>query len=75
MEKEMAIHSSILAWRMDRKAWQATVHGVARVGHDSATKKHTHTHTLGLPPLILKHRDSALVTLLCPQTWYSAKKQ
>ena len=25
-----------LAWRipMDRGAWQATVHGVARVGHD-----------------------------------------
>ena len=32
----MATHSSILAWRlpMDRGAWQATVHGVARVGHD-----------------------------------------
>ena len=23
---------------MDRGAWQATVHGVARVGHDLATK-------------------------------------
>ena len=23
---------------MDRRAWQATVHGVARVGHDLATK-------------------------------------
>ena len=31
LEKEMTIHSSILAWRipMDRGAWQATVHGVA----------------------------------------------
>ena len=30
LEKEMATHSSILAWRipMDRGAWQATVHGV-----------------------------------------------
>ena len=45
MEKEMATHSSILAWRMDRRAWQATVHGVTIVGHDSATKTHTHTHT------------------------------
>ena len=28
----MATHSGILAWRipMDRKAWQATVHGVAK---------------------------------------------
>ena len=23
---------------MDREAWQATVHGVARVGHDLVTK-------------------------------------
>ena len=32
----MATHSSIHAWRipMDRGAWQATVHGVTRVGHD-----------------------------------------
>ena len=32
----MAIHSSILAWRipMDRGAWQATVHGIARAGHN-----------------------------------------
>ena len=36
----MAIHSSLLAWRipMDRGAWQATVHGFARVRHDLATK-------------------------------------
>ena len=30
LEEEMANHSSILA--MGRGAWQATVHGVARVG-------------------------------------------
>ena len=31
LEEGMAIHSSILAWRipLDRGAWQATVHGVA----------------------------------------------
>ena len=30
LEKEMATHASILAWkiRTDRGAWQATVHGV-----------------------------------------------
>ena len=40
LEKEMGTHSSILAWRIpkDRGAWQATVHGVARVGHNLATK-------------------------------------
>ena len=32
LEEGMAIHSSILAWRipMDREAWQATVLGVAK---------------------------------------------
>ena len=36
----MATHSDILAWKspMDRGAWQATVHGVTRGGHDLATK-------------------------------------
>ena len=32
LEEGMATHSSVLAWRipMDRRAWQATVHGVAQ---------------------------------------------
>ena len=33
LEKEMATHSSILAWTenaMDREAWQVTVHKVAK---------------------------------------------
>ena len=36
LEQGMTTHSSILAWRspMDRGAWQAIVHGVARVRHD-----------------------------------------
>ena len=40
LEKEMATHSSILALKnsMDSGAWWATVHGVARVRHDLATK-------------------------------------
>ena len=39
LEKEMATHSTILAWRiMDRGAWQATVEGIARVRHDLSTK-------------------------------------
>ena len=34
LEKGMATHSSILAWRipMDRGAWRATAHGVAKSG-------------------------------------------
>ena len=40
LEKEIATHTSILAWRtpMDRRAWQATVHAVARVRYDLAAK-------------------------------------
>ena len=36
LEKGMAIHSSILAWRIPWTvgAWQSTVHGVTRVRHD-----------------------------------------
>ena len=32
LEEGMATHSNILAWRipMDRGAWQATVHGIAK---------------------------------------------
>ena len=33
----MATHSSILTW--DRRAWQATVHGVLRVRHDLAAQQ------------------------------------
>ena len=40
LEKEMATNSSTLAWRIpkDTGTWQATVPGVARVGHNLATK-------------------------------------
>ena len=44
MEKEMATHSSILAWEISRTEEPG---GIARVGHDLVTKttiKHTHTH-------------------------------
>ena len=30
LEKEMATYSSILAYSMDREAWGAAVHGVAK---------------------------------------------
>ena len=40
LEEEIATHSSILAWKnpMNRRAWQATVHGVTRVRYDLMTK-------------------------------------
>ena len=30
LEKRMDIHSSILTWRIDRRTWQATGHGVTK---------------------------------------------
>ena len=57
LEKEMATHSSILAWRipMDRGSWQATVHGVRRVGHNLLTKLLGEAHQLKLPTLTRHH--------------------
>ena len=48
LEKGMATHSSILAWRIPwtGAAWWATVHGVARVGHDLATEPPNHHQRL-----------------------------
>ena len=47
--EDMATHSSILAWRtpMDKGAWQATVHGVAKsqIQLSNLARAHTHTHT------------------------------
>ena len=44
LEKEMATHSSILAWKIHgQRSLVATVQGVARVGHDLATKTTTTT--------------------------------
>ena len=45
LEKEMTTHSSILAWKipMDRGAWWATVHGVAKSQTRLSDKEHTHT--------------------------------
>ena len=42
--KEMAIRSSILAWKILRGSRAATVHGVARVGHGLATNQQQHGH-------------------------------
>ena len=49
LEKEMATHSSILAWESHRqRSWQATVRRVSRVGHDLATKTTITSCSLGL---------------------------
>ena len=44
LEEGKAINSGILAWRipMDRGAWQATIHGVAKSGTQLSNYAHTH---------------------------------
>ena len=46
LETEMATQSGILVWgnAVGGGAWRATVHGVARVGHDLVTKPPPTTH-------------------------------
>ena len=69
LEEGMTTHSSILTWRipMDRGTWWATVHGVAKVGHDWATELNWTKLKLCLtlcypvdcsPPGSSVHRDS-----------------
>ena len=40
LEKEMAIHTSNLAWEIPWMEESDRVHGVARVGHNIVTRNH-----------------------------------
>ena len=64
LEKEMAAHSSILAWKnpKNKGAWWATVHGLQTVRHDLVTK-HTCTH-VSVFNLRIWNADSMLRAIL-----------
>ena len=49
LEKEMATHSSILAWRIPCTEEPGGLQSMElqKVGHDRATNTHTHKHTHG----------------------------
>ena len=76
LEKEMATHSSILAWEnpMDGGAWWATVHGVAksrtRLSDFTFTFFFTYEHSKVLYKSALRHL-SLLFTFLCNKLNYS----
>ena len=74
LEKKMATHPSILAWRipMDREAWQATVHRVAKeLEHDLASKQQLASKkdkTLSPQAVSIaavKHLDTGGFTFIC----------
>ena len=61
LEKEMATRSRFLPGESHgRGAWQATVHGITRIGHDLGTK---------LPPLHSKHFVKHLFTFGHHAAW------
>ena len=56
LEKEMGIHSSVLAWRIlgtEEPGRLQSVHGVARVGHDLQTKERKRRAMKTIPPYLL----------------------
>ena len=63
-EEGIATHSSMLAWRipMDRGAWRATVHGIAKSQtprRDSLSHTHTHTHTQVMVMILVTGDDDS----------------
>ena len=77
LEKEVATHSSILAYRMpvDRGAWQAIVRGVTRVRHDLATKPPPPPHLaqicrIVMPQCECQHLPSHVSGRREPSPWY-----
>ena len=66
LEKEMAIHSSTIAWKnpMDRGAWQATVYGVAK----SQTRLSDFTSLQGTLDTVLNATDTEMSSSqFCPE--------
>ena len=69
----MATHSSILAWKMERGAWQAIVHGATT----SWTQKSTHAHIINSHyafVLLLPSSSHGLPTSLREAIKYAERK-
>ena len=53
------LQNSCLVNPMDREAWQATVHGFTRVGHDLATNPPPHVYQAYVASLLFRGREAA----------------
>ena len=78
LEKELAIHSSVLAWKksIDREAWWVTVHGVAK-SHTWLSDWHFHYGSLYSTPGQFLHLPYAANTILAfpENSDYCSKKE
>ena len=74
LEKEMATHSNILAWRIPRteEPGRFPVHGVARVGHNLATTPPPPTTTYTCKYVIWKSLD--VINTLYPEQQVKSQK-
>ena len=74
LEKEMATHSSILAWRIPRaeKPGRRQSLGLQRVRHDWATNTHTHTHNSTPEGSLSPCRDTTRSYPSMSQKWISS---
>ena len=76
LEKRMATHSSILAWgiHMDRGAWQAAVHGVAK---NQTRLSNLQTHLLGggaNSPLSYTYWKKSLFLIFIQNDFFALKR-
>ena len=71
LEKEMATHSSILAWKnpMDRGAWQAAVHGVTKSWTQLSTHMQLQASSITWQEAIRTHHHSMMFLLPKSITW------
>ena len=83
LEKEMATHSIILAWRIPRTGEPDRLQsmGLQRVGHKWTTNTHAHTHTLwsSLPSIVICYHvkgiaDSIVKRMEYISLWASHRK-
>ena len=66
LEEGMATHSSILAWRisMDRGAWWATDHGIAKLDMTKQQSQHTRQFYFISSSVICNQSECAAFTLM-----------
>ena len=71
LEKEMAIHSSTLAWKIP---WTEEPDRLQSMGSQSQTRLSDFTLNIGIVVSEVSYSHSVLDTLSCFQIWFKKKK-